>query len=161
MYNINVIGMSFQINKENSFNCCENVLMKINKKHPLTGINNDTLAIASNFARGVAYEGEICGCILGASIAIGLALGTRGNEETQKYKQKRATLKEATQKMVNSFRNEWGNLRCIDLLGVDFTKVFGLDVFNYITEKGYKLCKEYEDWSVEKTLEILAEIEHK
>lgn len=82
------------------FNCAQSVLAASGK---YTVLAQDTaLRIAAGFGGGVR-SGEICGAISSAVMALGLA---------EQDKRKVAAL---TKECVESFRKEFGCVRCLDL----------------------------------------------
>ena len=92
---------------QSGFNCAQSVL---NACGDYTGLDENTaLAISAGFGGGVR-SGEICGAISGAVMTIGL---TQVKDPADpKTKAKIAAL---TKELVNSFREKYGCVRCIEL----------------------------------------------
>ena len=63
--------------------------MAVNDKHSLPGYSNATVRVASNLGGGVAGWGDICGAIIGGTMAIGLLIGTNGDEPIPKFDEMR------------------------------------------------------------------------
>jgi C_GCAxxG_C_C family probable redox protein len=69
------------------------------------------LKASTALAAGVARMGESCGALVGAVMAIGLALGSEEPEDTQAY---RNTM-EAAAEMYNRFKGETGSCLCFEI----------------------------------------------
>ena len=81
-------------------NCAQSVLASVGK---YTGLEQDTaLSVAAGFGGGVR-SGEICGAISGAVMAIGL------------IEQDKRNIAAMTKDCVESFRRQFGCVRCIEL----------------------------------------------
>jgi C_GCAxxG_C_C family probable redox protein len=138
------------------YNCCESVLVAVNDKHPLPGFNNATMRMASNLGGGVAGVGSICGAITGGAMAIGLLMGTEGNESPQRYDEMRVKERKATLELLNAFKGKWGNINCLDLLGCPgCTPEERAKRGEELRARGENHCDEYVDWTVAKTLKII------
>ena len=66
---------------ENRLNCCESTLVRVNDALTLPEFGKCVIRQASNFGGGVAGWGSACGAVTGAAMAIGLMLGTDGDED--------------------------------------------------------------------------------
>lgn len=77
---------------------------------------NTALKIAGPFGSGM-YEGETCGCVTGALMALGLKYGQ--SEDYDLESKKRTT--EMTNKFQDIFASEYESLKCRDLLGINVT----------------------------------------
>lgn len=85
---------------DNGFNCAQSVLAALQEE---TGLDESTAKrVAAGFGGGVRC-GEICGSISGAVMAFGLAAD-------------QATATAMTKQMTQSFRAEFGCLRCQELV---------------------------------------------
>lgn len=85
---------------DNGFNCAQSVLAALQEE---TGLDESTAKrVAAGFGGGVRC-GEICGSITGAVMAFGLAAD-------------QATATAMTKQMTQSFRAEFGCLRCQELV---------------------------------------------
>jgi C_GCAxxG_C_C family probable redox protein len=101
------------------FNCCESVLIRIDRESPLPGFDNDVMRIASAFGGGVAGWGSVCGAVSGVAMALGLIYGTDGDEHPDEFQGKRDRLRDKTQRFLRVFEEEFGSVNCMNLLGVD------------------------------------------
>jgi C_GCAxxG_C_C family probable redox protein len=140
------------------FNCCESVLMKINEKHPLKGFGDGVIRAASNMGGGGAGWGSLCGAVSGSIMAFGLAVGTDGSESLERFKSIREEMRACTQEYLGEFEAEWGYVNCFDLLGVNRRTPEGKVVYEANKAKGLIHCDDYVQWSVDKILEIFAEL---
>jgi C_GCAxxG_C_C family probable redox protein len=111
------------------FNCSQAVFCAY---APKFGINEEAaLKIASPFGGGVAHQGQVCGAVTGALMAIGLA---RGNATLD---QKDETYRLA-EEYLERFQERHGTILCRELIGVDISTPEGLqrareqDVFKSI-----------------------------
>ncbi len=141
------------------FNCCESVLLRINEETPLPDFNSSTLRIASNFGGGVAGWGSVCGAVSGASMAIGLLLGTEGWETPEVFERKREFQRSFIQEFMKAFEEEWGTIKCLDLLGVDFRTPEGKEIYELMKRREETHCPEYVTWSAEKVVNMIRERE--
>ena len=110
----------------NGCNCAQSVLMALQNE---TGLDEDTSRrVATGFGGGVRC-GEICGSIYGAVMAFGLAAD-------------QVTATAMTKQMPQSFREEFGCLRCQELVAKN-------------GGKGH--CAHMIAWGAQRAEEILAE----
>lgn len=138
------------------FNCCESVLMAVNDKHSLPGYSDDVVRVASNLGGGVAGWGDICGAIIGGTMAIGLLIGTNGDEPIPKFDEMRLRERKITLELIKTFEEKWGNVGCRTLLGCeDCTPEERAKRGEDLRARGESHCDEYVDWTVLKTLEII------
>lgn len=97
---------------EGDYNCAQSVLAPFADRF---GMDRKTaLRIATPFGGGMGHNGQICGAVSGALMAIGLARGTEVYDKAQKdacYALAQAFLKRFTAKH--------GDLTCPGLLGLD------------------------------------------
>lgn len=138
------------------FNCCESVLMRIDRENPLPGFDIDFMRIASAFGGGVGGWGSVCGAVAGVAMAFGLIYGTEGNETYDVYQDKRKRLRDITQKFMPAFEREFGSVNCMDLLGVDRRTEEGRKRYDELKAQGVFRCEEYVEWSAEKALGLLS-----
>lgn len=90
------------------FNCSQSVFSAFASR---LGLDEATaLKIASPFGGGVARQGEICGAVIGALMAIGLA---RGNSTPEN---KEATY-QLSQEFIRRFEARRKTILCRDLIG--------------------------------------------
>lgn len=121
----------------NGYNCSQAVFSVFCDE---LGLNRDTgLKIATGFGGG-CREGEVCGTITGALMAIGLKYGhyKEGDLETKKKAYA------ITREFINEFKNKHKTIICKELLGYDLTKEDELkqindqDLFNNLCPKYVK-----------------------
>lgn len=92
------------------YDCAQAVFAHYAEKYGLD--EEDALKIASCFGGG-AHCGELCGCVTGALMAIGLAHGfSEENDSIGKQLTERETLE-----FQRRFKERFGSLLCRDLLG--------------------------------------------
>ena len=99
------------------FNCAQAVLSAFAAQ---AGISEEAaLRLASPFGGGIARQGQVCGALTGALMALGLQRGNatlQGREETTRI----------SQEFVQAFRERNGAILCRDLLGHDLSTPEGL-----------------------------------
>jgi C_GCAxxG_C_C family probable redox protein len=137
------------------FNCCESVLIRIDRESPLPGFDNDVMRIASAFGGGVAGWGSVCGAASGAAMALGLINGTDGDEHPDEFQGKRDRLRDKTQRFLRVFEEEFGSVNCMNLLGVDRRTEEGRRRYDELKAQGVFRCGEYVKWAADKALEML------
>jgi C_GCAxxG_C_C family probable redox protein len=138
------------------FNCCESVLIAVNEKNPLPGFNIGILRMASNLGGGVAGWGEICGALLGGALAIGLTLGTSGDEPIQKFDEMRLKERKITLELIKGFKEKWGDVGCRSLLGCEgCTPEERAKRGEDLRARGESHCDDYVEWTANKTLEMI------
>lgn len=138
-----------------SFNCAESVMIRVNRALNLDFFNHSCLRIASVFGGGVAGCGEVCGAVSGAAMAIGLKLGTSGDEEPEEFSLKREKSRNIVKQFVTSFSENWGSIRCEFLLSMDkgeMSPVGSQRISNYEIRNR---CNEYVSWSSKKVIDLL------
>jgi C_GCAxxG_C_C family probable redox protein len=99
------------------FNCSQAVFSAYASQ---LGIDEETaLKLASPFGGGVARQGEVCGAVTGALLALGLK---RGNASLEN---KEETYRIADE-FVKRFQEGHGTILCRDLIGYDISTPAGL-----------------------------------
>ena len=94
------------------YDCCQTVLSYC--AEDLGMDEEDALRLASGFSGGL-HIGEVCGCVAGAAMALGLKYGVHEpNDEIGK-----SIIKAKTDEFMRRFIEENGALRCKELLGHD------------------------------------------
>jgi len=94
----------------NEYNCSQSVLAAFSES---LGIDTDmALRIASPFGAGVARQGEVCGAVSGALMAIGLYFGKDRNSDP---KAKERCYEKSTI-FMQAFAQTTGSCSCSDLL---------------------------------------------
>jgi C_GCAxxG_C_C family probable redox protein len=95
------------------YNCAQGVFLPFAQEF---GLDAETaLLTASSFGAGMGRTQETCGAVTGALMSIGLKYGFTepGDQEG------RALVLRKTRELIARFREEFGTLRCRDLLGCD------------------------------------------
>jgi C_GCAxxG_C_C family probable redox protein len=96
----------------NDFNCCQKTFSSV---ADLLDLDEETiLKIASGFGGGLQH-GEVCGCVSGALMAIGLKLGS--DDPTDEVA--RNLVSQTFEQYITEFREKFGCVRCQELLGLD------------------------------------------
>ena len=99
----------------NLFGCAETTLMTLESGLGLEGGPGPSAVMALN--GGVAYSGEICGALTGAAVAAGLMASAVEPDHAAAKQRARA----AAARMIEEFRQEFGAVRCRDLVGCDLS----------------------------------------
>ena len=87
---------------DRKFNCCQSVLCSACAR---CGLDEETgYRLGAFFGAGMR-RGEICGCVSGALMAIGMVHGDEHNRESK-----------ASIKFLKEFENKYGTLRCREIL---------------------------------------------
>jgi C_GCAxxG_C_C family probable redox protein len=128
-------------------NCAQTVLLTYGIPE---GVDEKTiLRIATAFGSGVAEQGEVCGAVAGAIMAIGLKHGRtkRGDQE--------AAIKayDLAGKFIEKFKERNKSIRCKDLLGYDISTPQGIKIAQEMQLAG-ELCPGF----VKDAAEILEEL---
>jgi C_GCAxxG_C_C family probable redox protein len=80
--------------------CSQSVLLSLQEE--FGNGNNESFKSATVFGGGVGYQGETCGALIGALMALGLVIGREKIEDTETY---RVAMKSATE-ICNRFKEE-------------------------------------------------------
>jgi len=129
------------------FNCCESTLVRVNQIKTLPDFSLNIMRIASAFGGGIGSSGSACGAVSGAAMALGLIYGTNGDETADIFSDKRGKLNEKTKEFISAFSSEFGEINCIELLGVDYRTDEGLKRYRELSGKGVFRCKDYVKWA--------------
>ena len=90
------------LHDEKKYNCCQAVLCPVCEQF---GMEEETAYRLGAFFGGGMRRGEVCGCISGALMAIGLRHGDENNRKC-----------EESQKFLKVFEEKYGSLICRELL---------------------------------------------
>jgi C_GCAxxG_C_C family probable redox protein len=84
----------------------------------------DTMVLkaGTGLAGGVAVQGETCGALTGAIMAIGCVVGRERLEDIQQYQK----AKEPAKEMYHRFRDQVGHSICAEIHKIKFGRVFHL-----------------------------------
>lgn len=100
-------------NFQNDKNCSQATLLAFTEEY---GLNPDLARkISAGFGGGLGREGEACGAVTGAIMALGLKFGDLPKPE----------MYEKVQEFLAIFREKHQHLCCRDLLGVDLKTAAG------------------------------------
>jgi C_GCAxxG_C_C family probable redox protein len=111
------------------------------------------LALTAPFGGGVARQGELCGALTGALLALGEA---KGGAMAADPAAGRKALYEESQQLIEAFRKAHGAIRCSELTGCILATEEGQRVFKE-REMHQKLCSKLVTFAVgqvEKTLNL-------
>lgn len=103
---LDIIAKSAFDNLRAYSNCCRSTLWAIQTHLRLEDAG--TLKASTTLAGGIAGEGETCGALLGALMAIGQALGSDRFDPDESYLRARA----AAKAMAEAFAEAFGGTRC-------------------------------------------------
>lgn len=94
------------------YNCAQSVVLAFADK---TGLDKDILLkIASPFGGGMGRLREVCGCVSGMNIILGIVCGYNTNNDKDKKKQ----LYQRVQELAKQFEKENGSIVCRELLNL-------------------------------------------
>lgn len=93
---------------ESGSNCCQSVL---EASCPEFGMEQETAYRLGAFFGGGMRRGEVCGAVTGALMALGLKYGDENNRKSTK-----------SIEFLRAFQQEYGALRCKELIGEDGMK---------------------------------------
>jgi len=95
------------------FNCSQSVFSAFSSE---LGISDETaLKLTSPFGGGVAHQGNVCGAVTGALLALGLHSGsstTENKDETYRL----------AEEFLGRFRECHGTILCRELIGFDISR---------------------------------------
>jgi len=95
------------------FSCSQSVFSAFASKY---GITDETaLKLASPFGGGIAHQGNVCGAVTGALMALGLG---RGNATLENKEENYSIAKD----FITRFQEKHGTILCRDLIGYDLSK---------------------------------------
>jgi C_GCAxxG_C_C family probable redox protein len=127
------------------FNCAESVLKAVSEAE---GIGSGAVpGVASAFGGGMAHQGNVCGAVTGALMAIGLARGRKAKSDP------RAPSNEPAAELLRRFQSEFGAVNCRDLTGCDLNTPEGQESFKAVQAAG--ACRKYVDMAARATVELL------
>jgi C_GCAxxG_C_C family probable redox protein len=101
------------------FNCSQSVFSAYASQ---LGIDSESaLKLASPFGGGVAHQGNVCGAVTGALMALGLARGSASFEKDKKDETYRIA-----EDFIKRFRELHDTVLCHELIGYDISTPEGL-----------------------------------
>lgn len=101
------------------FNCAQSVLYACGREYFKEDAS--ALKLASGFAAGISYRGELCGAVSGALMAIGLHHGYA--DQSQEARDQVFSL---TKRFLSMFETLHGSVHCNQLLETDISTPEGL-----------------------------------
>ena len=126
MTKINHLDQAKTIFKK-GFNCCQAVFTPFALEK---GVNEEAvLMLSSGFAAGLCFQGETCGAVIGAQMAIGLNIGYAKPGDQHGRDMVKKSIAEHRKKFVEKY----GSTLCKELVGDDPSTEEGL---NYLKENG-------------------------
>ena len=93
---------AIRLHDEQKYNCCQAVFCSCCTQF---GMDQETGYRLRAFFGGGMRCGEVCGCVSGALMAIGMKHGDENNRQS-----------DASRKFLKQFEEKYGSLRCHDLI---------------------------------------------
>jgi len=129
------------------YNCCESVLLTLAE---YLGIQSNLIPrIATGIGAGFSLNGFTCGCISGATMAIGLKYGRKSNKENPQKTWKKVD------SFIKAFKDKWKAVTCRELTGLDVKTAEGMR--EYLRSVHDYACTERVKFAIRKAIEILEE----
>lgn len=117
--------------------------------------NPDFLWAGVNFTGGIAGQQQApCGALSAGAVFLGL-IHRCPPEEKQRAKQARVDARGDAAELVRSFKEKFGAISCIDLVGIDFSKPGGYQQFQ-ASGVWQDKCDRYVEFVIEKLYELEA-----
>jgi C_GCAxxG_C_C family probable redox protein len=101
------------LSETNTYGCAETSFVTLKMIYGLPQAEDSAAAMALN--GGVAWQGEVCGALSGAGMALGLLAAQRIHEHHAAKRTARLLLAEA----VDAFQQEFHHITCRDLIELD------------------------------------------
>jgi len=139
-------------NFNSGYNCAESVLLGVSRLQNSARKSVESLIprIATGFGGGIARNGDTCGALAGATMAISLEFGRDKPEES------RDRCYQAVDRLYNDFVKTFGTCKCCELTGVDFKTQAGREV--YLNKIHQEVCNPIVVWATRRTYEIIQEV---
>jgi C_GCAxxG_C_C family probable redox protein len=99
------------------FTCAQAVLSAFTAQAGIT--EEAALRLASPFGSGIARQGQVCGALSGALMALGLQRGNSAPQDKEETYRK-------VQEFVQAFQDRHGAILCRELVGYDISTPEGL-----------------------------------
>jgi len=135
---------------DSGLNCAESLLLVVSKH---SGFEKDSARFiprtATGFGGGIARNGDICGALSGAVMAIGLALGRDGPDES------RDQCYAAVDQFYNDFVKTFGSCKCRELTRVDFKTPEGNATYRERVHR--ERCTPIVEWAAKTASRIIKE----
>ncbi len=132
---------------KSDFNCAQSVFRAILEEKGL--FFDEALNIAAGFGGGIGLEGNTCGVVSGAIMAIGMLLGQK---ESDPIKVKERAYIE-TKRFLNAFRSKFETTMCAELTQVDMKNQ---EALQKASDEGLfqRICPTYLEGGVEFVLQM-------
>lgn len=137
----------FQVEK---CNCAESVLWALAEN--IGEKTKQIPRIATAFGAGIAGQGEVCGALVGAVMALGLKFGRDCEDDLEA----KALTYAKVQELYQAFQEKFDSIRCIDLVGFSMltpegkAKANELDLHN-------KVCPAFVSFAAETAYRLIIE----
>jgi C_GCAxxG_C_C family probable redox protein len=133
------------------YNCAESVLLAVGKETELVARSFESFIprIATGLGGGIARNGDVCGALTGATMAIGLALGRDSPD------QNRDPCYTAVDSFYNEFKEAFGSCRCRDITGLDLKNPKQREA--YQSRIHYDRCNPIVGWAAKRAHDIIRE----
>ena len=135
---------------DSGLNCAESLLLVVSKH---SGLEKDSARfiprIATGFGGGIARNGDMCGALSGAVMAISLALGRDGPDQS------RDQCYTAVDQFYNDFVKTFGSCKCRELTRVDFKTPEGNEVYRERVHR--ERCTPIVEWAAKTASRIIKE----
>ena len=135
---------------DSGLNCAESLFLVVSKH---SGLEKDGARfiprIATGFGGGIARNGDMCGALSGAVMAISLALGRDGPDQS------RDQCYAAVDQFYNDFVKTFGSCKCRELTHVDFKTPDGNAI--YCEKVHRKRCTPIVEWAAKRASTIIKE----
>jgi C_GCAxxG_C_C family probable redox protein len=105
------------------------------------------VTMASGLHGGIAGLQEVCGAFTGAVVALGYQVSQQGRY----YKDHKRTTDQAVRRLAKRFRENFGELRCKDIVGFDFSDPEQFKAFRESDVRVTK-CRAMVDFAVKQVL---------
>jgi C_GCAxxG_C_C family probable redox protein len=135
---------------DSGLNCAESLFLVLSKHSKLEKDGVRFIPrIATGFGGGVARNGDMCGALSGAVMAICLALGRDGPDQS------RDQCYAAVDQCYNDFVKTFGSCKCRELTHVDFKTPDGNAIYRERVHR--ERCTPIVEWAAKRASTIIKE----
>ena len=129
------------------YSCAQSVLRAVLEHYDMM-FEYSTL-VSAGFGGGIAHQGEICGAVSGAIMALGILEG----QNTSDHKEHKIKTYDLGEKFIAKFREKFETTKCSDLTGVDITDE---NARNKASQDGHfaRICPQFVDYAVRIILDM-------
>ena len=128
-------------------NCAESVLLTLRGQLSCKNSDSSIPRIATGFGGGVGRNGDMCGAISGGVMAIGLAMGRDGAEQSKE------PCYAAVDRFYTDFVKEFGSSKCRELTGIDLKARVGSGTYH--DRMHLERCNLIVAWAARRASEII------